>query len=97
MPEALLGCFCLDRPDAERMADLTFAFFAPGNDAGVWRGCWYPEAATAQIAATRASPVEGWWNAAEQISRYPAGPSSSKRTWGPLFVNLSMNQAAFVK
>jgi pimeloyl-ACP methyl ester carboxylesterase len=61
--EALMGCFRLDRPDAERMADVAFAFFAPGNDAGVWRGGWHPEAATAQIAATRATPVEGWWNA----------------------------------
>src|SRR5229473_238872 len=61
--EALLGCFRLDRPDAERMADVTFAFFAPGNDASVWRGGWYPEVATAQIAATRATPVESWWNA----------------------------------
>jgi pimeloyl-ACP methyl ester carboxylesterase len=62
-PEALLGCFRLNRPDAERMADVAFAFFAPGNDASIWRGGWYPEAATAQIAATRATPVEGWWNA----------------------------------
>jgi pimeloyl-ACP methyl ester carboxylesterase len=65
--EALLGCFRLDRPDVERMADVAFAFFAPGKDAAqraeVWRGGWYPAAATAQIAATRASPVEGWWNA----------------------------------
>ena len=30
--EALLGCFRLDRPDAERLADVKFAFFAPGND-----------------------------------------------------------------
>jgi pimeloyl-ACP methyl ester carboxylesterase len=61
--EALLGCFRLDRPDAERLADVKFAFFAPGNDASVWRGGWYPEVATAQIAATRSTPVEGWWNA----------------------------------
>jgi pimeloyl-ACP methyl ester carboxylesterase len=61
--EALLGCFRLDRPDAERLADVAFAFFAPGHDASVWLGGWYPEAATAQIAATRATPVEGWWNA----------------------------------
>ena len=61
--EALLGCFRLDRPDAERLADVKFAFFAPGNDPTVWRDGWYPEVATAQIAATRATPVEGWWNA----------------------------------
>jgi len=69
--EALLGCFRLDRPDAERLADVAFAFLAPGNDATqraeVWRGGWYPEAATAQIAATRATPVEGWWNAGSAV------------------------------
>jgi pimeloyl-ACP methyl ester carboxylesterase len=61
--EALLGCFRLDRPDAERLADVKFAFFADGNDASVWLGGWYPEAATVQIAAARATPVDGWWNA----------------------------------
>ncbi len=61
--EALLGCFRLDRPDDERLADVAFAFFAPGNDARVWLDGWYPDAAKAQIAATRATPVEGWWNA----------------------------------
>ena len=65
--EALMGCFRLDRPNAERLADIKFAFFAPGNDAAndptVWRDGWYPDAARAQIAATRATPVEGWWNA----------------------------------
>lgn len=65
--EALMGCFRLDRPDAERLADVAFAFFAPGNDAAqraeVWRGGWYPDAATMQVAAARATPVEGWWNA----------------------------------
>jgi len=61
--EALMGCFRLDRPDAERLADVRFAFFAPGNDPNIWRGGWYPDAAKAQIAATRATPIEGWWNA----------------------------------
>jgi len=61
--EALMGCFRLDRPDAERLADVKFAFFAPGHDPSVWRDGWYPDAAKAQIAATRATPVEGWWNA----------------------------------
>ncbi len=69
--EALLGCFRLDRPDAERLADVKFAFFAPGNDAAndpaVWLGGWFPNVATAQIAATRATPVEGWWNAGSAV------------------------------
>jgi pimeloyl-ACP methyl ester carboxylesterase len=61
--EALQGCFRLERSDAERMKDVQFAFFAPGNDPAVWRDGWYPEAATAQVVATRATPVAGWWNA----------------------------------
>jgi pimeloyl-ACP methyl ester carboxylesterase len=60
---ALQGCFRLERPEVERMADVRLAFFAPGNDPGVWRDGWYPDVATAQIAAARATPVEGWWNA----------------------------------
>src|SRR5260221_2296383 len=63
--EALLGCFRLDRPDAEPMADVAVAFFAAGNDAAndptVWLGGWYPEAPTAPMATTRARPVTGWW------------------------------------
>jgi pimeloyl-ACP methyl ester carboxylesterase len=58
-----MGCFRLDRPDGERLADVKFAFFAPGNDPGVWRDGWYPEVAKAQIAANRATPLGGWWNA----------------------------------
>jgi pimeloyl-ACP methyl ester carboxylesterase len=61
--ETLMGCFRLDRPAAEHLKDVAFAFFAPGNDASVWRCGWYPAVAEAQIAATRATPVEGWWNA----------------------------------
>ncbi len=61
--EALMGCFRLDRPDRERLADVKFAFFAPGNDPGVWRDGWYPEVAKAQIAANRATPLGGWWHA----------------------------------
>ena len=47
---------------------MNFAFFAPGNDPTVWRGGWYPEVAAAQIAATRATPVDGWWNAGSSTS-----------------------------
>ena len=58
-----MGCFRLDRPDAYRLTDVKFAFFAPGNDPAIWREGWYPDVAKAQIAAPRATPVEGWWNA----------------------------------
>ena len=61
--EALLGCFRFDQPIDVRMRDVRFAFFAPGNDPHVWREGWYPDVAKAQMAATRATPTEGWWNA----------------------------------
>jgi len=62
-PEALMGCFRLDRPDAERLADVAFAFFAPGNDASVWADGWHADVATAQSRATLGTPVEDWWHA----------------------------------
>jgi hypothetical protein len=80
-PEALLGCFRLDRPDAERLANMKLAFFAPGNDPSVWRDGWYPEVAKAQIAATRATPVDGWWNAGS--STPPAGDPGTAGHRGP--------------
>jgi pimeloyl-ACP methyl ester carboxylesterase len=61
--EALFGSFRLDRPLEKRMQDVKFAFFAPGNDPSVWRDGWYPDVARAQAVASRATPVEGWWNA----------------------------------
>jgi pimeloyl-ACP methyl ester carboxylesterase len=43
-------------PDAERLAALRFAFFAPGNDPGAWLEGWYPDVLAAQrIAGDRTS------------------------------------------
>ncbi|WBL82225.1 alpha/beta hydrolase [Bradyrhizobium xenonodulans] len=61
--EALAGSFRLDQPIEKRMQDVKFAFFAPGNDANVWREGWYPDVSKVQMSALRATPVEGWWNA----------------------------------
>jgi pimeloyl-ACP methyl ester carboxylesterase len=61
--QALLGSFRFDQPVEVRMQDVRFAFFAPGNDPSVWRNGWYPDVAKAQLAAARATPTEGWWNA----------------------------------
>jgi pimeloyl-ACP methyl ester carboxylesterase len=45
--------------DAERIAALKFAFFAPGNDPGGWLEGWYPEVLAAQrIAGDRTSREE---------------------------------------
>jgi pimeloyl-ACP methyl ester carboxylesterase len=65
--QALLGSFRLDQPPEKRMQDVRSAFFAPGHDASVWQDGWYPDVAKAQLAATQATPVEGWWNAGSTI------------------------------
>jgi pimeloyl-ACP methyl ester carboxylesterase len=38
-------------PDAERLAALQFAFFAPGNDARAWLEGWHPDVLAAQRTA----------------------------------------------
>jgi pimeloyl-ACP methyl ester carboxylesterase len=50
-------------PDGERLKSLRLAFFAPGNDAGVWLQGWYPEVDAAEFAAGRATQQSEWWPA----------------------------------
>jgi pimeloyl-ACP methyl ester carboxylesterase len=46
-------------PDAERLAALQFAFFAPGNDARSWLEGWHPDVLAAQrVAGDRTSRAE---------------------------------------
>jgi pimeloyl-ACP methyl ester carboxylesterase len=46
-------------PDAERLAALQFAFFAPGNDARAWLKGWHPDVLAAQrLAGDRTSRAE---------------------------------------
>jgi pimeloyl-ACP methyl ester carboxylesterase len=46
-------------PDAERLAALQFAFFAPGNDARPWLEGWHPDVLAAQrLAGDRTSREE---------------------------------------
>jgi pimeloyl-ACP methyl ester carboxylesterase len=46
-------------PEAERLAALRFAFFAPGNDPSGWLTGWHPEVLAAQrIAGDRTSRAE---------------------------------------
>lgn len=61
--QALLASFDLDLPDAVRMKAVATAFFAPGNDATVWRDGWRRDIAEAQIAASERTPVDAWWQA----------------------------------
>ncbi len=45
-------------PEDTRLEALRFAFFAPGNDAGVWLGGWHPEVLAAQRIAGDKTPRE---------------------------------------
>jgi len=48
--------------NAERLEALRTAFFAPGNDPGVWLTGWHPEVDEAQFAAGRATKQSEWWS-----------------------------------
>ena len=52
----------LTRPDAERLAVLREAFFAPGHDAGIWLSGWYPATLKMQHEAARAVPASAYWS-----------------------------------
>ena len=53
----------LSLPDADRLAALRFAFFAPGHDPAVWLTGWHPEIRDSQRAAALATPQAEWWSA----------------------------------
>ena len=50
------------RPEAERLAALRYAFFAPGNDPTVWLAGWFPQVRASQRAAAAAVPQALWWS-----------------------------------
>lgn len=47
-------------PEADRLAALRLAFFAPGNDAGDWLTGWHPRVVEMQRAARAATPPDSW-------------------------------------
>lgn len=49
------------RSDAERLANLKKAFFAPGNDATGWLAGWHPELSVPYRAAVATPPREAWF------------------------------------
>ncbi|WP_203193862.1 alpha/beta fold hydrolase [Xanthobacter dioxanivorans] len=49
-------------PDAQRVAALKVAFFAPGNDASVWLAGWHPKMAAYQRPIIAAPKEEEWWS-----------------------------------
>jgi pimeloyl-ACP methyl ester carboxylesterase len=62
--EALSRCVDVNLPDAERIAALRVAFFAPGHDpAPEWLAGWHAAASRSQRAASAATPQEEWWTA----------------------------------
>lgn len=57
----------LGRPEAERIAALRLAFFAPGHDAhdaASWLHGWYPATQALQAASSRGAVTQdAWWHA----------------------------------
>ena len=70
-------------PDGRRRAALAHVFFARGQNPDVWLDGWTPEAATAQGAATQATPIEDWWGGGDapmlvvQASEDPIAPRAN--------------------
>ena len=64
---ALLRCFGPTMGDAEHLAAVATAFFAPGHDPSIWRDGWHADAARLHGAATRSTPIEDWWVPAASI------------------------------
>jgi pimeloyl-ACP methyl ester carboxylesterase len=60
---ALVACFDTKLSPEQHLENVRTAFFAPGNDASVWRDGWYPETARLQTGATQATPLASWWGA----------------------------------
>ncbi|MGF6525134.1 alpha/beta fold hydrolase [Variovorax sp. PvP013] len=54
------------RSDAERLAALRLAFFAPGHDATAWLHGWYPATQALQAASSRGAVTpDVWWHAGD--------------------------------
>jgi pimeloyl-ACP methyl ester carboxylesterase len=65
-PDAAAGLkarFDTSLSPAAHLDAVKAAFFAPGHDAAVWAGGWYPATAQMEIAAGKATPVADWWTA----------------------------------
>lgn len=61
MRKAIDGAGDLSLPATQRYEYLKKAFFAPGNDATVWLGGWYPEANEAESWARNNTPVDDYF------------------------------------
>lgn len=74
---ALRACFDPRLGPEEHLGAVGTAFFAPGNDPGVWAGGWWPEAAELQRRAGSATAVEDWWEAGSHRSSSSSGPRTA--------------------
>lgn len=63
MRRAIDGAGDLTLSDAQRLAYLKQAFFAPGNDPTVWLGGWYEAANEAESHARNVTPVDDYFAA----------------------------------
>jgi len=81
----------LTLPDAERLAALRLAFFAPGHDASIWLTGWYPDTLKMQVASVDEVDVNRYWAAGtapifEIIAALD--PFHQKDQWGDLRTQL---------
>ncbi len=73
------------RPEAERLAHLRRAFFAPGSDASVWLEGWYPQWRAHYRLAAASPPKAHWWETTHspilevQGAQDPWRPPSSRQ------------------
>jgi pimeloyl-ACP methyl ester carboxylesterase len=61
LPAALDTAANASQPQAERLAALRLAFFAPGNEPRAWLAGWHPELAAAYRRAARTPARSAWW------------------------------------
>ncbi len=61
LPAALDIAADVTRPEAERLASLQRAFFAPGNDATAWLTGWHPHLRDCYRRAAEVPPKSTWW------------------------------------
>ncbi len=79
----------LTKPDAERLAALQLAFFAPGHDATAWLHGWYPATLRMQADSREKQGVKqsDWWHAgtAPLLELIPAtDPFKPRDRWNEL-------------
>lgn len=61
--DGLARCFDSSLPPDVHLSEVKRVFFAPGNDASVWRDGWMPSVSKYQRFAVRSTPRSDWWGA----------------------------------